>query len=117
MNIKGLIGSLIILFSWQTQAQDAPIWMEIAAHDRDARTALASQGFDIVAVEKDRVIVLGGEKERARAARGGLLLAQYAAGLSPFDFPTADEQFTTYAELTTGLKALAQQNPNLLQLS
>jgi len=117
MSIKGLICSLIILFTWQAEAQDASIWMELAAKDRDARTALATQGFDIVSVEKDRVIVLGGEKELAKASRLGIVLARYTAGLSPFDFPTGDEKFTTYAELTASLQTLAKQNPNLVQLS
>jgi carboxypeptidase T len=113
MVINGLI-TFLFLFSQNVMA--TPIWMEIRAQNQEERTALASQGYDIVAVEEDRVVVLGSETQLQKAQQAGKLLARYVAGLSPFDFPQADQKFHNYQELTSELQMLAQTHSDVMKL-
>lgn len=92
-------------------------WLEMKASTKAERTALANQGYDIVSVESDRVIVLVGEEKLGDAHASGLLLARYKESLSPFDFPSGDQKFHNYQELTDKLSALAAAHPQLVTLS
>lgn len=92
-------------------------WLEIAAKNVTERTALASAGYDIVSVESDRVIVLASEEQLQRAIKSEKLLAQYREEMSPFDFPTKDQNFHNYSEITQKVQALAMNNPKLVTLS
>ncbi len=58
MNINGLILLALLFSSSPAFARDTTLWMALEAHDKEARTDLVNQGFDIVAVEEDRVIAL-----------------------------------------------------------
>jgi carboxypeptidase T len=93
------------------------LWLEIAAKTVQERTALASQGYDIVAVEEDRVIVLGTEGQLLEMQRTQRLLATYPQGLSPFDFPKQDADFHNYQELTEEIKKLALKNPSIMTVT
>lgn len=99
------------------QASATAVWMEIQATTVEERTALASEGYDIVSVEDDRVIVLGSVDQLAKAKAKNILLAQYGLGLSPFDFPQADQKFYNYQEMTIELEAMAAQFPELATLT
>jgi carboxypeptidase T len=92
-------------------------WLEIAAKDKYERTALANEGYDIVSVEDDRVIIIGNENTLQRAHATGKLLSRYKETLSPFDFPTKDQNFHNYKELTDEITTLAQNNPQIVSLS
>lgn len=105
-----------ILVAPAAWSQEATVWMELKAHNKYERTELVNQGFDIVSTQEDRVIVLGSEQDLKRATKMGIVLARYSVGLSPFDFPTKDEKFTNYQEMTSGLKSIANYYPNLVQL-
>ncbi len=99
------------------KAAATPVWMEIQASTAEERTALASEGYDIVSVEDDRVIVLGSVDQLAKAKAKNILFAQYGLGLSPFDFPQADQKFYTYQEMTTELEAMAAKFPEQATLT
>ncbi len=94
-----------------------PLWLEVAANNVQERTALASQGYDIVAVEEDRVIVLGTEEQLREMQRSQKLLASYPQGLSPFDFPKQDADFHNYAELTKQIENLALKNAGTMTVT
>lgn len=91
-------------------------WFELKAKDKYERSNLAAQGFDIVSVEKDRVIVVGDESEIEKAEQTGRLISVYKSGMSPFDFPAKDEQFHNYKEQTEILQGIAQKYPEIATL-
>jgi carboxypeptidase T len=111
----------ILMFCVSAQALPSlasqPLWLEISANNVLERTALATKGYDIVAVEHDRVIVLGSEAQLSEMQRAKKLLASYPQGLSPFDFPAQDSDFHNYAELTKKIEALALQNPTTMTVT
>ncbi len=94
-----------------------PLWLEISTQNAQQRTELASRGYDIVAVEGDRVIVLGTEEQLLEMQYEQKLLASYLDGLSPFDFPKKDEDFHNYDEMTAYIKNLALQNKDIMTLT
>lgn len=115
--MKSSVFLLLSLFSWASMAGEASYWLEIKADNKQERSELARQGFDIVSVEEDRVIVLGDQNDYAKALQQGLLLERYSVGLSPFDFPTKDEKFHNYQELTQKLHQTAADYPHVVQLA
>lgn len=92
-------------------------WLEMEAHSVAERTALVNAGYDIVSVEEDRVIILADEAKLNEAHASGKLLAQYRESQSPFDFPTKDQNFHNYKELTDEIQATAKNNPGLVTVS
>lgn len=106
--------NLILFFSQNTFADVT--WMEIRASSLVERTQLASEGYDIVAVEKDRVIVLGDTGLLQRAEANKTLLARYAINMSPFDFPQGDEPFHSYQETVEELQSLQKQYSSVMSL-
>jgi carboxypeptidase T len=115
------LGFLLLSLIFQTilfeNAHAQPLWLEISAKNVQQRTELASKGYDIVAVEEDRVIVLGTEDQLLEMQKSNKLLASYPQGLSPFDFPQKDSAFHNYEELSTKIKTLAQQHPHIMTLT
>lgn len=109
--------TFIIVFLTQSLAYANFYWLELEAHNKFERSALAEQGFDIVGVEADRVIVIANESSLKKAEQSGKLLARYKNTLSPFDFPQKDERFHNYNELSNELKKLAQNHSQLVTLS
>lgn len=108
------LGAMVLLCSNFAFADE--YWFELKANNKFERTALATAGYDIVSVEKDRVIVIGDESQITKAKATGLLLATYKSGLSPFDFPVKDEKFHNYKEQTDFLQKIVKDNPDLAQL-
>ncbi len=106
-----LLNLLVLQYLW---AQ--PLWLEISASNVQERTQLASRGYDIVAVEDDRVIVLASEEQLFEMQQEKKLLASYPQGLSPFDFPQKDADFHNYEELSVKLKTLSQRHPEIVSL-
>ena len=87
MRLKYYVLILFVSAQPLTSLANEPLWLEISANNVKERTALATQGYDIVAVEHDRVIVLGSESQLHEMQSAQKLLASYPRGLSPFDFP------------------------------
>jgi len=109
---------LVVFFSLSTAAaKEINIWMELKAKNQHERSVLADQGFDIVAVEEDRVIVLGDEDALQRAEKMNLVMGRFLERLSPFDFPNKDEKFHNYTELTAKLNDLVGRNPQFMQMT
>lgn len=115
--VQKFIGVLLFVFTYPLSANADLYWLELKAATLSERTALANQGYDIVSVESDRVVALVDETKLAQAHASGLLLARYKELLSPFDFPSKDQDFHNFAELTTKLETLAQNNPSIVTLS
>lgn len=111
--------SVVLLFSvYLASVSHADMfWLEMSAKNKMERSAIAQQGFDIVSVEEDRVIVLGDERTLQKAHESGLLLARYKEQLSPFDFPSKDQDFHNYSELTQALQQMAAANSDIASLS
>ncbi len=108
---------LISIFVIPAVAHADMYWLELRAKTVEERTALANQGYDIVSVEADRVVALASEEMLTQANASGLLLARYKELLSPFDFPSNDQKFHNYEEISVKLNSLAQNNPSLVTLS
>lgn len=109
--------SLISLLLLTSVAHAENFWIELQAKDKYERTAIAQQGFDIVSVEKDRVVVFASEEDLQKAYAQKILISSFRAkGPTPFDFPIADRDFHNYTELSDDLESLATKNPNLVQL-
>lgn len=109
--------AFFFVFSLPLSLQANMYWLELKAANVAERTALANQGYDIVSVESDRVIALVDEAKLQEAHASGLLLARYKESLSPFDFPSKDQNFHNYKELSDKLEKLAKDNPSLVALS
>lgn len=107
---------IAVLFS-SSSVHAQMFWLEIAAKNVTERTALASAGYDIVSVESDRVIVLASEEQLQRAIKSEKLLARYREEMSPFDFPTKDQNFHNYSEITQKVQTLAANHPTLVTLN
>lgn len=96
-------------------------WMKIAASNKQTRTQIANTGVSIETVKDDYVIAYGSETELAAIKKLGLL--QASSDLSkesinrPQDFPSQDQAYHNYAELTDELHQMAQANSNIMQLT
>lgn len=113
--MRAVLSFLILFISINAFADE--FWMELKASNKYERTELINKGFDIIAVEEDRVIVLGTASELQKADELGVLLYQYKSNLSPFDFPVQDEKFRNYEEIVNLLNNLANNNPDLIELA
>lgn len=100
----------------QALSQPSFHWMELKAQNVQERTDIVAQGFDVLEVEEDRVIVLGTEEDLRRAQSLGLVLKTYLEKSSPFDFPQGDDGFHTYEEMTEKMHQWAFDDPSLVQL-
>lgn len=109
---KFFASALFVLFSSSTAYADM-YWLEMSAHNKYERTELAQQGYDIVSVEADRAIILADERMLEKAQTSGRLLARYKESLSPFDFPSKDQNFHNYKEITDELQQTAKDNPSI----
>lgn len=114
--LKNISFILIIIFLFQNTHADM-FWLEMKAENKWQRTQLVEEGYDIVGVEEDRVIVLANEDQLKKAHISGKLLAQYQENASPFDFPSKDEKFHNYTELTEKIKSLVQNNSQIATLT
>lgn len=92
-------------------------WLELKAPDKITRNHIVSLGFDIVAVEKDHVVVLASEEELRLAQKKGLLQSSYwAKGVSPYSFPANDALYHDYNEMTQELQQKAQAHSDIVQM-
>ncbi len=92
-------------------------WMKLSAKDKFQRSVIAAMGASIEIVKDDYVIVYGGDVEKAKIEKKGWLIASSNLAFEPFDFPDKDSIYHNYAELTSALQKLAQENPNIVQMS
>jgi carboxypeptidase T len=110
--------ALCFFSSSSAQMNEDHFWLELRAENKKARNHIVDLGFDIVTVEKDRVIVFASESQLQLARQTNLILGSYrTGGVTPFDFPAGDQQFHNYPELTAELNQLAVANPDILELA
>ncbi len=105
------------LFSGYTSRTDDQnrFWLKVEAKDKFARSLIADQGFAIDYVGDDYVIVIGSDLERQRLEASGKLLVQFKLEQNK-DFPSRDEAYHDYAEMTAELKAITDANPEISQM-
>lgn len=107
--------------SYASNPQPAQYWMKIKANNKYDRTRIADTGVSIETVKDDYVIAFGTESEMNNLKTLGLLQAASNLALekqiTPQDFPSQDQAYHNYAELTAELQKLAQEYPQIMQLS
>lgn len=90
--------------------------MKIAATDKFQRSVIASTGVTIEIVKDDYVIAYGNDIEHEKVEKLGWLVASSNLAYEK-DFPSQDAAYHNYAELTSELKQLADNNKDLVQLT
>jgi carboxypeptidase T len=90
-------------------------WIKVSAKDNIERTKIAEVGGTIEAIEHDYVIVLGSKEQLETLNKSFKVLVSFR-DTQKLDFPIKDERFHNYAELTSALETLAQENPDLVRL-
>lgn len=126
---KTLIYGLLLTLSFalisttpvETAQSHQYYWLKIKATDKFQRSVIADDGIAIEIVRDDYVIAYGSDQEKQKMESRGLLLASSNLRLekefSGLDFPKEDEIYHNYTELTVELNKLAQENPDIMQLS
>jgi carboxypeptidase T len=109
----------ILLLSIYAHAESLEyFWLELKAENKAERNHIADLGFDIVSVEKDRVIVLASMAQLKIAHSQNLVLGSYrSGGVTPFDFPAKDGDYHNYQELSESLADIAAKNKDIVELS
>ena len=96
-------------------------WLKIKATDKFQRSVIADDGIAIEIVRDGYIIAYGSDQEKQKMEARGLLLASSNLRLekefSGLDFPKEDEIYHNYTELSAELNKLAQENPDIMQLS
>jgi len=126
MKLKGLGILFAILFTLvlgqSVQSEKHNIyWMKIKAQDKFTRSRIVDMGINIEGVSDDYVIAYGNDYDLQVVKKAGLLIASSNLDLEnkfrAQDFPTEDAPYHNYAELTSELNQLAQDNPDLVKMS
>lgn len=107
--------SLTITLSRQSKASE--YWMKIQANNKYDRSKIANTGASIETVKDDYVIAYGTETELKKIKSLGLLKAASDLSLEPMDFPSQDQAYHNYSELTSELQTLVQNNSDIAQMS
>lgn len=127
------LGTLASLFlTTTTHAQnllkDNYYWLKISAKNKFERTTIANAGVAIDIVRDDYVIVYADEPTLKTLQKTTKILSlvnlqeeEKLQAVSPLvkktsSFPAGEDQYSTYAELTTELKKLADENPTFVTL-
>lgn len=93
-------------------------WMKIHAKGSFERSALANEGVSIEFVDDEYVVAIGTTENLEKLQRAGRVEVHFPITPKMLrDFPNYDSNFHNYAELTKALEDLAQQYPELVELS
>ena len=99
-------------------------FIQIEAHSKEDRSALANLGISIEAVRTDSIWAIANTKQIERlTSKGNKVLGNFDVNVARgghenlFAFPPGDSRFHTYDKLITALKELQTQNPELIALS
>ncbi len=99
-------------------------FIQIAAKNKEERSAVAQTGVSIEAVRSDSVWVFANSKQISRLKeRGFHVLGNFDYKTSRgghetlFDFPSGDSKFHNYDRMTQELHALQSENPDLVSLT
>lgn len=104
-------------------ADDQLRFVQVEAHTREDRSAIANLGVSIEAVRSDSVWVIGHSKDVKKLAQAGhKILGNFDISVSRgghnnfFGFPPEDARFHSYDKLQKELADLQSQNPNLVSV-
>ncbi len=89
--------------------------IRIHAHNKQERSAIANIGPAIDFVGDDFVIATATLAEQKELTQKGFKFAEETS-FSALEFPTADREFHTYAEVTEVLENLSQEFPDLIEM-
>jgi carboxypeptidase T len=90
-------------------------WMKLKAVDKFQRTIIADTGVSIEAFRDDFVTAIGHLEEKNKLEKLGLVEVAFPM-TSAMDFPTQDQAFHNYDELTQELQKLHHDFPNITTL-
>ncbi|MCH2534945.1 MAG: M14 family metallopeptidase [Bdellovibrionales bacterium] len=96
---------------------DKTYWMHIEAQDVFERSLIADTGVSIETVIENSVYAFGNKQELEQIKKQFKVIESFEFDLESFDYPTGDEKFHNYQELTEALQKLQAENPNLVKLS
>jgi carboxypeptidase T len=95
-------------------------WVQIRAHDKTERTAIANEGVSIEAVRSDSIWGFATPDQlRAIKSKGFQVLGSFdfttgrGGHQGGFDFPAKDAKFHNYAEATSALRMLASSHADI----
>jgi len=100
------------------EALKAPHWVHVAAKDKFERSKIADLGVSIEMVMSDSVYGLASDNALKRIKESDLKLVEsFRVNSKPrkLDFPSDDERFHNYAEMTKALDDLVAAHPKLMK--
>jgi carboxypeptidase T len=99
-----------------TPPPEALYWMRLSAKTAAERTVIA-EDLAIEIVNAEDVVAVGTKAELDAQLKAGRVLSHYEIPLETLDFPSEDEKFQNYDEMTKALKTIAQLAPGLTTLT
>lgn len=99
-----------------SSTDDQIYWMKIRTKDKFQRSVVADKGVSIEAVREDFVTATGTIEELEQIKKLGWLEVSFPL-TTEMDFPSKDEAFHNYSELTQKLQKLAADNPEFTSLT
>lgn len=116
--LAGLIGVIAIIFSLKlasnTPEEPQTFLLQIEAHDKYQRSAIADTGAAILKVEPHFVYATATQEEYEALQLLPLSLSPLSQ-LDLLDYPSKDEKFHNFDELLAAMDLLTNQYPDLVQ--
>lgn len=115
--ISVLLVAITAGFANSIKSIDTKYWAKIPAANKVERSHIAQLGVSIEYVGSDYVMAIADDNQIAALRSKGFTVETHALNnIGALDFPNQDSAFHNYSELTSELKSLAQQNPDILVL-
>lgn len=92
-------------------------WMKLKAKDKFERSVIADTGVSINKIIDEYVYATGTLEEMNQLEKLGFVETSFALTADMLDFPTEDSKYHNYAEMTAALKKIADENPDITQMS
>jgi len=117
MKARIALASMTFLFlASLARAQDPELyWMKIHATDKFQRSAIANTGVSIETTREDFVVATGTLEEKKAIEKLGWLETSFVL-TEEMDFPSEDETYHNYTELTEKIQELQKTYPRLLKV-
>ena len=106
-------GQASALAAGSAESRDVTTYRVDGVSTKEARTAVADTGADIIEVDANYVIVMATPDEAGQIARLGYSILPV---IRPNDFPPADSAFHNYSEMVTDIQAVAAAHPDIVSL-
>lgn len=109
--------ALSLLSAPATHAEDSThYWMKLRATNKYERTQIANTGVSIETTREDFVAALGTQEEKEALEKMGLVEVSFP-WTEEMDFPSQDEAYHNYQEMTQKLQTLVTQHASMAQMS